>query len=1201
MIALSVVVYAVVALALTVAAVTAFVLLREQANKRLSKRDRARIAEAQAEIEGSDAPPDALAASLRGRFSARVLERAIVDRVAVTEGAARDRLSALASALGLSARYVAQVRAASSWSERANAATVLGQLGVAEAVPALLAALRDPHEDVTVKEAAAEALGRVRDPAAIPVLIDELRVVDEFSSPRVAGALASFGAPAVEPLRHAILESDAPATRAWASRVLGMIGDASATAALVDRLQDPHEQVRASAAEALGRLGGPRALHPLVDRALRDPTPHVRAQAAASLGKLGEAGALDALTAALDDPNYDTRIRALEAVETIRPADLLPLERALRNPSVEVRRRAALALERVGYLDARVAELESDATASHKRALDAIVELGRVGLVDGIASFLSSKHEGARAALAQALGEIGDVRAARALLAACADESPSVRARAAEALGKLRAPEAPTVLAKLLADADASVCEAAAGALGAFEADELHPVIDALHAAFGHRSPHVRARVVEAASKVDAAPSVRMVIRASEDPSEEVRTRAVSLLPRILERTSLEPLAARLRDPSMEVQIAAVDALGAMPQRRETTELLLHALGGAAPEVRDRIAEALAHGGVGALQERLRSLLSTADPDVRLGIAWTLGKTGSPEGVPILSRLLSDSDPQLRASAAGALGKIADPAAADALAEGTVDPDPRVRAAAVNGLGKLGLMAAHHGEDALARRLSDPDAFVRNRAAIALARLSPDGALGPLGEAEARGSLDPAALLVALALLDHEAARTRVAKAIADPATLQAVRGQLEREEEPVRRAFHEALHLDDPADGPSALSAAKLRAHYDHRLRVSQSAESREWAVEALARLSSDQSVDALADALACDPVVRVRVRAAEALGAMRTDETARAALLRAIDDPSAEVAVASARVIGAMGDDAARDALLRRLGAEDEALQQVVEEALARAFARDPRTLAARLSQIDRPEVLEAGARVLAHTGNEASVAALGGLLGSLHVTVRAAAVKALAEFHAPTAEAKLVAALQDAQELVRIAAVEALGRRESVEAFEAACAVRLDPSPAVRRALATALGRLYPAAPKQARVGLVERLAVDPDPSVRGALLASLLEARDEDAQQAFLSCFPEATVDARRALAADRRAHALAQWLPTLLRQGAPRRRRAAALGIGALRAGAWGEALLPALADPVAEVRAAAAGTLAEHPDPEFRARVRAITGDIPRA
>jgi HEAT repeat protein len=1196
MIALSVVVYAVVALALTVAAITGFVLLREHASKRLSSADRQRIAEVRRIVDTDGRPVDALAADLVGRYSARVLERAIVE--AAGENAARtgDRLPKLASALGLVDRYVRIVREASSWSERAHAATVLGLLGVAAAVPALLAALRDPHEDVTVKEAAAEALGRVRDPAAVAVLIDELRQVDEFSSPRVAAALAAFGAQAIEPLRGALAQADNPTTRSWATRVLGMIGDASATAALVERLADPHEQVRASAAEALGRLGGARALQPLVDRALRDPTPHVRSEAAAALGRLGEVAAIDALAAALDDPNYDTRIRALEAVETIRPADLLPLERALRNPSVEVRRRAALALERVGFLDARVAELASDAAPVRARAVEAIVELGRVGLVDGIAAFLASTDGRVRAGLAAALGEIGDVKAHAALVGVASDPEPAVRAEVASALGKLRAPDASATLAKLLGDGDVAVCEAAASALASFDANELLPVLDALHAAFGHRSPRVRARVVEAAAKVDAAPSVRIVLRASEDPSEEVRSAAVSLIPRVLERTSIEPLVSRLRDPSLEVQIAAVDALAALPAHQQTTEILLHALAGAAPEVRDRIAAALARDGGEALHERLRSLSSSGDLDVRLGIAWTLGKSGAPAGVPILAQLVSDMDPQLRASAAGALGKIADPRAVEALLGAASDPDPRVRAAAINGLGKIGEGARAAGE-LLASRLDDPDAFVRNRAAIALARVRPSDALAGLVAAEARGALDEAVLHIALALVDAEPARVRVAKALGDAATLGKVRAQLGREDEATQRAFYEALHLEDPADAPSPLSAAKIRAHYDHRLRVSQSAESREWAVEALAKMASDQSVDALADALGCDPVVAVRVRAAEALGAQRGDERARAALLRAMDDPSPEVALVVARIMSSAPDHDEKEALLRRLGSEDEALAAAVEESLARAFSRDPRALAARLAQIDRPEVLEAGARVLASTGNEAAVGALSGLLSSLHVTVRAAAVKGLGDFSAPSAASALAAALEDAQELVRIAAVEALLRRESAEAFRLASTVRLDPSPSVRRALATALGRLYAPAPKNERRTLVSQLAGDPDPTVRGALLASLLEARDEDAEATFLSTWSEAAPEARRALAEDRRAQTIAEWLSTLLRQGSPRRRKAAALGLGALRAGNWGEALLPALGDPVAEVRAAAATALVDHPRADVRERVGALGAD----
>ena len=88
------------------------------------------------------------------------------------------------------------------------------------------------------------------------------------------------------------------------------------------------------------------------------------------------------------------------------------------------------------------------------------------------------------------------------------------------------------------------------------------------------------------------------------------------------------------------MRLAAVDALGSFEPQGEATELLLHALPGASPEVRDRIAEALARGGIGLLQERVRGLLGTSDLDVRLGIAWTLGKTGAPEVVPTLATLL---------------------------------------------------------------------------------------------------------------------------------------------------------------------------------------------------------------------------------------------------------------------------------------------------------------------------------------------------------------------------------------------------------------------------------------------------------------------------------------------------------------------------------------------------------------------------------
>ena len=74
--------------------------------------------------------------------------------------------------LGITDRYLAAVRGARSWEQRALAASMLGVLGEVRAVKPLIETLHDTREDPDVKLACAEALGRIRDPAVIPMLIE---------------------------------------------------------------------------------------------------------------------------------------------------------------------------------------------------------------------------------------------------------------------------------------------------------------------------------------------------------------------------------------------------------------------------------------------------------------------------------------------------------------------------------------------------------------------------------------------------------------------------------------------------------------------------------------------------------------------------------------------------------------------------------------------------------------------------------------------------------------------------------------------------------------------------------------------------------------------------------------------------------------------------------------------------------------------
>ncbi len=79
---------------------------------------------------------------------------------------------------------------------------------------------------------------------------------------------------------------------------------------------------RDAAAWALGRIGGDRALGPLLG-ALSDPQWQVRREAAQALGNLEDEGAVPALTEALADPVTVVREWAARSLETITGRQIL--------------------------------------------------------------------------------------------------------------------------------------------------------------------------------------------------------------------------------------------------------------------------------------------------------------------------------------------------------------------------------------------------------------------------------------------------------------------------------------------------------------------------------------------------------------------------------------------------------------------------------------------------------------------------------------------------------------------------------------------------------------------------------------------------------------------------------------------------------------------------------------------------------------
>lgn len=176
---------------------------------------------------------------------------------------------------------------------------------------------------------------------------------------------------------------------------------------LIQALQDsPDPHIRRYVAFHLGKNGDPRSI-PLLVAALSDPDKGVREQAALALSSIGKT-AISPLKKAMEDPKWETRYRAVEALGRIADNQVVtPLIQALKDEQGHVRYMAAKGLREV----------------QDSQAIEPLIAL------------LSDENEFVRLMAVRGLGAVGGGKVRAALEQARAQEKNSrVAAAIAEAL-----------------------------------------------------------------------------------------------------------------------------------------------------------------------------------------------------------------------------------------------------------------------------------------------------------------------------------------------------------------------------------------------------------------------------------------------------------------------------------------------------------------------------------------------------------------------------------------------------------------------------------------------------------------------------------------------------------------------------------------------------------------------------------------------
>ena len=489
-----------------------------------------------------------LEAKLSWRTVARFATDPILKRYALAAAAASrevDAIRALANAVGdVSPMVAREAVIALGEAVMANpddadvvetaSATMRPSLRAHETIRAMAEREENPH----ARGAAIAALGLLRDPDDVAVLVDALS--DPEMAERAEVALKVFGEEALQPLME-VGRTAAPNVRGATLSLVPVLSppedETEVLAVMREALRDPSTDVLLAALRVFGRTGAATdlrnvarlALHgdarvaDAAVTALHEMAARYEGEARALLAELDASGA----EAVLGCIVIDALARGLGA----RDADVSFLQGALSNGDPRARRHAVEALATVaasagayGQGDARAADAVSFALADEEPevVLAAVRALGRLHRAEPLVALLDASRD--PATVAAALRAIADADSSRALhvaLPLVRSADSGVASAAVEALGSLSGPARDDALFAALEHSDSEVVKLALSELGRAASARA---LTRIGLALDHAARDVRRLAAELLGQ-DATPSAHALLRARLDREKDVSVR----------------------------------------------------------------------------------------------------------------------------------------------------------------------------------------------------------------------------------------------------------------------------------------------------------------------------------------------------------------------------------------------------------------------------------------------------------------------------------------------------------------------------------------------------------------------------------------------------------------------------------------------------------------------------------------------------
>ncbi|MEZ4333494.1 MAG: HEAT repeat domain-containing protein [Myxococcota bacterium] len=534
------------------------------------------------------------------------------------------------------------------------------RLPVEEAVVLLVERLGDASW--RVRKAAIDRMVACREDAVVLPALAAALADDENAGRRNAAfeALVALGPRAVATLVEAASSEDVD-VRKLAIDALAAIGDERTRTVFVSALGDADANVRAAAADALGRVGGVAEIAELVRVGTASTeAPLVRLSALRSLDGLRASVGLERLADALSHPQLCSA--ALELLgHSTDPAALGELEKAVSSGVRTVRESAIRALlQQLGHRDGLDGDRLVDRLRAMARADGQLVERCCEGL-SGVDGFRL-------ATLVQFLGLVADARAVLPLLRAGRDEAlQSLVDETLVDLGAVTVTALTSVWGELAVDLEIRACRI----LGRIGGDQAEAVLVRTLQGDG---PSAVESAAQALGEGGAFGRMTDLVRRLERASLDVEAEHIDLVDRLIDAIARLAARAELADPDVHVQLV---------------EVLVSRLGGASTPLRVAIARVLAQIGRPDDGDVIEYLVKDASPLVRRAAVHALARLPDGRARSAARLALGDEASGVRIAAAGVMGGSDAREALDDLARLACDGDARVAAAAVRAAGAV--------------------------------------------------------------------------------------------------------------------------------------------------------------------------------------------------------------------------------------------------------------------------------------------------------------------------------------------------------------------------------------------------------------------------------------------------------------------------------------------------------------------------------